>query len=70
MKVEGFPQKVLVNAADPLAEPPMSLYYVHIKMPMYKLQYNNKFFLFWDQVIAEGFARTIPWFPVESPVSS
>ncbi len=62
MKVEGFSDKVSVKAADPLAALPMPLYYVHSKMPMY----NNKFFVFWDQVIAKCFARTIPWFVVRS----
>ena len=41
---------------------PIPLYYTHSRMPMY----NDKFFLFWDEVIAEGFARTIPWFTVRS----
>ena len=62
MKVEGFEDKVEVMAADPLAPHPMPLYYTHSKMPMY----NNKFFVFWDQVIAECFVRTIPWFVVRS----
>ncbi len=62
MKVEGFDDKVSVKAADPLAAHPMPLYYMHSEMPMY----NNKFFVFWDQVIAESFASTIPWFVVRS----
>ena len=62
MKVEGFEDKVEVKAADPLAPHPMPLYYTHSKMPMY----NNKFFVFWDQVIAKCFARTVPWFVVRS----
>ena len=62
MKVEGFEDKVEVKAADPLAPHPMPLYYMHSKMPMY----NSKFFVFWDQVIAECFACTIPWFVVRS----
>ena len=45
MKVEGFPDKVPVKAADPLAALPMPLYYLHSKMPMY----NNKFFVFWEK---------------------
>ena len=57
MKVEGFSEKVSVKAADPLAEPPMPLDYTHSKMPLY----NYKFSLFWDEIIAAGFARTIPW---------
>ena len=61
-KVEGFPDRVEVKAADPLAAHPMPLYYMHSKMPMY----NNKFFVFWDQVIAKCFARTVPWFVVRS----
>ena len=62
MKVEGFEDKVEVMAADPLAPHPMPLYYTHSKMPMY----NNKFFVFWDLVVAECFSRTIPWFTVRS----
>jgi hypothetical protein len=65
MNVEGFSEKVAVKAVDPLAKPPMPLYYTHSKMPMY----NSKFFLFWDKVIAQGFARTIPWFTVNSQKS-
>ena len=62
MQVKGFEDKVEVKAADPLAPNPMPLYYMHSKMPMY----SNKFFVFWDQVIAECFARTVPWFVVRS----
>ena len=62
MKVDGFEDKVEVKAADPLAPHPMPLYYMHSRMPMY----NNKFFVFWDQVIAVCFARIIPWFVVRS----
>jgi len=62
MKVDGFEDKVEVKAADPLAPHKIPLYYMHSRMPMY----NNKFFVFWDQVIAEGFARTVPWFVVRS----
>ena len=61
-KVDGFDDRVEVKAADPLAVLPMPLYYIHSKMPMY----NNKFFVFWDQVVAECFSRTIPWFTVRS----
>ena len=61
-KVEGFPDRVEVKAADPLAALPMPLYYIHSKMPMY----NTKFFVFWDLVVAESFSRTIPWFTVRS----
>ncbi len=62
MKVEGFSDMVSVKAADPLAALPKPLYYTHSKMPMY----NNKFFVFWDQVVSACFARTIPWFTVRS----
>ena len=61
-KVDGFDDRVEVKAADPLAALPMPLYYIHSKMPMY----NNKFFVFWDLVVAECFSRTIPWFTVRS----
>ncbi len=33
MKVEGFPDRVSVKTADPLAELPMPLYYIHSRMP-------------------------------------
>ena len=62
MKVAGFDDKVEVMAANPLAVLPLPLYYIHCKMPMY----NNKFFVFWDLVVAESFSRTIPWFTVRS----
>ena len=63
MQVKGLgDDKVEVMAANPLAPHPMPLYYTHSKMPMY----NNKFFVFWDQVVAASFSRTIPWFTVRS----
>ncbi len=43
----------------------MPLYYIHSKMP----KYMSKFFLFWDKVIAVGFAHTFPSFTVDSQKS-
>ena len=62
MDVIGIEEKVLVKAADPLAKPPMPLYYTHRKTPMY----NDNFFILWDNIIAEAFAITCPWFVVDS----
>ena len=61
MEVSGK-GKVLVKAANPLAEPGIPLYYVHRKTAMY----NDIFFHFWDNVMAPAFNYICPWFTVNS----
>ena len=64
MEVSGK-GKVLVKAANPLAEPGIPLYYVHRKTAMY----NDIFFHFWDTVMAPAFNYICPWFTVNSQKS-
>ena len=64
MEVSGK-GKVLVKAANPLAEPGIPLYYLHRKTAMY----NDIFFHFWDNVMAPAFNYICPWFTVNSQKS-
>jgi hypothetical protein len=63
--LEGFEDKQLVKAADPLAKPGIPLYYFHSKTKLY----NDIFFHFWDCVMAPAFAIVCPWFTVDSQES-
>ncbi len=58
--IPGKPEKVSVKAADPLAKPPVPLYYMHSKTAMY----NDNFLYCWDNVFAPAFAIIGPWFTV------
>ncbi len=62
MDVDGIEGKVSVKAADPLAAPPMPLYYTHSKM----LMYNDNFFHFLDRVMSPAFGILCPWFTISS----